>query len=1241
MPLNISGLALEVGHKSPANKQKPVDIITFVEAPWGLNQKLYPVQRVILKAHYGLALDDNPWGIDITKPVPKTHPNYAEITTPNGNEKGFYKHRVVVTDWKRENLRVMTEAAYLHLLYREGRCNIKEVVPGQERREMVLAVGRRSGKCVRGDTLVLTDQGIFPIQDLGDPQGAEIQPVDLTVAQEGKGARGAADNFYNGGVRETLRFKTRSGFELEGTPNHRVKVMSPEGEIVWRYLEDLQEGDQVCIHRNTDLWASKYLDVTSHHPEGSGRYPVRLDEDLGLLLGYLVGDGTWGVKDRIEMTVGDLEAWGHSRELFTRVFSPIWKEYRDARRSGTGTLRVFRKRWRAFLNGLGYSWDVDRDTKSVPWAILRSPRSVVRAFLRGLFETDGGVENGGRTVSFSTSSEVLGREVQILLLNLGIVSTRSEKVLQEKSYWVLRVRGLNSRRKFADLVGFVSSRKMDPLLDSLNSRREGGDTESIPHLCVWARKFLGELPVAKPGQGWSRSSFRKVLRNTIKPSSRGQMTYPRAKVLLALAQEWGVESPLLGHLQGIVDADYFFDPVTQIEGGECPVFDLTVPSNHEFVANGMTNHNTHLAACIAAYETYKLLLKGDPQFYYGLPVGEVLGIISVATDKEQAGILYSKVSGYYKECFAGETPIITGEGVRPIGELVGTIQNLLTTNGAWVDAPIRSFGEKRLWEVVLRRQGVEKTLYTTENHRWFARNAQDPEGVYSEFFTFELCPSRHLLRPVYEKDASHWTVISVEPTDRVEEVFCATVEGTEAFALEGNILTGNCPFFDPYTANNTMSYARFQTPKDIERYGRYADDEKANATIKVNFRPCRAKGLRGPGNLVVILDEMAHFTDSGQSSAELVYNAVSPSISAFSPKDPQDHTSPIGDVEGRIISISSPLGRQGQFYKLYQIGFAGGTAASNILSIQAPTWEVNPTVPASEFAKNYVKDPIVFFTEYGAYFTDRTRGWIENSEDLLACVDPNLRPNVSGISRLAHFIGIDFALAGDGTAVAIGHINNDNKIVLDYLDWIRAGEGDFEDYDRLDFDEVADWVADLARRFNIHAGLFDQWSGIVFEQALQKRGLKQIVSTHFTKQTTSQIYKNFKDMMYDERLVLYNWPLPENAVDGDNCGYIQELLELQSEVQSKYITVVEAPNMAGKHDDRSDALVRMVWAASQNLTKSPYFAGSASRGKGGQNNPQQAKDARNAWRKTHRVGGSSPDRQPSRIQNGTVRGRRR
>jgi len=476
--------------------------------------------------------------------------------------------------------------------------------------------------------------------------------------------------------------------------------------------------------------------------------------------------------------------------------------------------------------------------------------------------------------------------------------------------------------------------------------------------------------------------------------------------------------------------------------GRCNI-DKVVPGKQrrEMVLSvGRRSGKTLITSCIVAYETYKLLLKGNPQKHYGSSQSNVIQLISVATDRDQAGLLYREASGHFQKC----------------------------------------------------------------------------------------------------------------------------------------------DFFKPYAANATQSFATFQTPFDIENYGSYRDNPKARYSINVTFRSCVAKGLRGGANILVALDEVAHFGEKGQASADEVYQAVEPSTRTFSPKDPNNQTRPIGENEGRIIMISSPLGRQGLFYKQYQLGFGDNEAADNLICIQAPTWEVNPTVPANTFVASYLKDPNVFFTEFGAVFSDRTRGWITSEKDLTDCIDPNLRPRHRAPALAPHFMGIDVALAGDYSAIAIGHNTPDGKIVLDLVERIKAGEGDYEGYDRLEFDDVADWIFDFTKRFYIVHGVFDQWLGIPMEQALKKRGLTNLESLYHSRQVSSSIFQNLKSLMMDQRLVMYNWPLTDGE---DFAPHIQELLELEQEVVSKYIIKVQAPNIEGKHDDMSDAIARMVWCASQDSTR--------------------------------------------------------
>lgn len=1025
-------------------ESKIFGILDYIEQPWGLAMRLFPAQKFLIKLYYHLPLSDQ--------------------LAPDPDD------RIRITDmFNTKTLYEFSECDYLAYLYNEGRCNIG--VQDHERRELILAIGRRSGKCVEWDTLTLTNNGIFRIGELGNAPEDGFSELQVEVAQEaGRRARSVA--FYDGGVKTTFQIKTQDGYSLGGTANHRIKVLSSSGVVEWRYLDQLKVGDYAAINRSTNLWTQDCVDLRPYHnTEGQKKVnlPTVLDETLGNFLGYLVGDGTWNDAHATSITVEHPETWEYLRGLFTEILGEP-RIQMDARTENTGRLEFCSVGARRFLHDIGWEMGWDRYSKMVPWSILKSPRSVVCAFLRGLFETDGCAENGGRHITFSSASFRLAHEVQVLLLNLGIVSSVHKKWNNKtkRHYANLSLKGTRSRQLFAELIGFDSEKKRLPMLEALKDAKEGkSDTESIPNQYQKIRDLLESVPKRNPARGelgWGRSKLREAAGNACKPGAGEDLTYSRVHRLIGIGKELGADT---SHFEELLRLDYFYSAVTSVEQAEAHVFDLTVPDGEAFVGNGFTNHNTTLAGIFTSYEVYRLLNLYNPQDYYGLPNGNRIQLISVATDKDQAGLLFNEVTS-------------------------------------------------------------------------------------------------HLAK---------------------------------------------CEYFKPYISNNTLSHVNFRTPYDIEKFGavnKLTENGRfvslnGKATLRVTFKSCIAKGLRGAGNAVVIMDEIAHFLDQGQSSAKDIYDAVTPSTAAFSPKN--EKGLPIGPVEARIILISSPLGKSGKFFEQYDLAMHGGPGSDNLLAIQAPTWEVNPTVPASYYKQKYHSDPVVFSVEHGAQFSDQVSGWIERETDLIACIDPNLRPKDAGPARAPHQMGIDVGLVDDGTAIAITHLEGDT-VVLDYheiwyagMDWREANphlDGAYSvpyartiaNVERLDFDEIALWIEALTKKFHITDGLFDRWNGIPLEQALHKRGLKQFKTEFFTRDQSSKIYQSAKMFIFDEKIRLYDWP----REDKKHSPLISEILTLQARQISKNQVMVEKPKKAGAKDDQSDALVRAIWLSTELLLNQKHVS---------------------------------------------------
>ena len=105
-------------------------------------------------------------------------------------------------------------------------------------------------------------------------------------------------------------------------------------------------------------------------------------------------------------------------------------------------------------------------------------------------------------------------------------------------------------------------------------------------------------------------------------------------------------------------------------------------------------------------------------------------------------------------CFAGDTKVITREGVKPIQELAGKNVEIITRRGAWVKVPFKSYGNQEVFSVTIENRDQRKVIRATGDHRWYVtkyrsngyRKTKVNFGEREEIETKELTPGRILVQ---------------------------------------------------------------------------------------------------------------------------------------------------------------------------------------------------------------------------------------------------------------------------------------------------------------------------------------------------------------------------------------------------------------------------------------------------------------------------------------------------------------
>jgi superfamily II DNA or RNA helicase len=447
----------------------------------------------------------------------------------------------------------------------------------------------RWGKCVVGDSLIATSSGFIRIED---PLMQRQMQVESLVGMSD------TSHYHARAVDCVATVATYCGFTLAGTPEHPILTLDRNLRYAWTPLSEIKPGEHcVAVKRGSSVFAKDYCRIVfkadaSYEPRTKTyTVPAVVNEDLGRLLGYLISEGRHDVglsSFRIANTdqgiIDDAQACAEA------VFGTPFAESVDAR-NGVITLSKGSRQLSELLTYLGVG-DETSAHKDVPWCVLQSPKNVVAAFLRAYFDGDGWVEKS--KVCVCTASGQMSRTLQILLASFGIVAKRSCHLHklpsgEKRPYYKICITGENIDL-FHSEIGFGV--RFKSRLTGL--RRFGKRSTTIPFVADALRGFVQKHNIG----GWYVCIDGLKRQLSLGPSvASGKYAGITASYLVeyVIPAVGMVDSELAARLAWLAaHADVFWDAAASVAcvDGPCNVFDLTVPDQHAFVANGVVVHNT-------------------------------------------------------------------------------------------------------------------------------------------------------------------------------------------------------------------------------------------------------------------------------------------------------------------------------------------------------------------------------------------------------------------------------------------------------------------------------------------------------------------------------------------------------------------------------------------------------------------------------------------------------------------------
>lgn len=298
--------------------------------------------------------------------------------------------------------------------------------------------------CIAAGVKVGSDKGIIPIEECFNSTKTNM---------------GDVIGFHRKGKKEVFKLVTKYGYELYCTEDHRIQTAGGE----WKELKDLAVGDDLKLSIPRTAEETFYLKWNRCK---SINCSLEITPEMGRFIGIFMGDGSYsGQVLSIACDARDEDFIEDTRKLVYDLFGVELTPRLIGKNKGCLELRAQKKDLTSLFLRLGLIEKKPHYKRKicVPKCILQSPKTVIREFLRGIFETDGFNNYQVPKIGLFSKYEDFLKDIQLLLLSFGITSKYKERNTINGNGYEYAARTLHLMGEQADLykehIGFLSKRK--------------------------------------------------------------------------------------------------------------------------------------------------------------------------------------------------------------------------------------------------------------------------------------------------------------------------------------------------------------------------------------------------------------------------------------------------------------------------------------------------------------------------------------------------------------------------------------------------------------------------------------------------------------------------------------------------------------------------------------------------------------------------------------------------------------